>query len=351
MVDCDELEDCTLNNNVQSHIQALQHFAKHAVIAEADVDGLEYQTTRLRVIQRAIGEFETNRQPVPMGLRGEKRRVEAKIKQLIKGSEIVQVYEALKPIVEGLKQKCQPLLAKGGREKDGSPDRRPTPPEAFRESIRQFLEESDGSAELSNVLKRIRQRFRGHFKAADLDPVRGKQGCRWEENVRQEIREMKNEHILLNRGGSTLTLAGRIDGLKQPGSQRLRWNRASRRRDCFDLRLVNPEVLDVPRCRQLLEDIRTNDDVDPSYISEFQKWLDHPDTPLGERTYARLTDWFLTDERDSQSGPLAEAARELWKVLYCQTPDRPLADAKRGHKILPKRLGSWWSKQWDHQGM
>lgn len=169
-------------------------------------------------------------------------------------------------------------------------------------------------------------------------------GRKYQRSPQEDLREA----LLARRSPRTsLKLVTRDKGMsrrEQQGSKRLQWKRPARRKDCFDLILMNPGVLDVARCRQLLEVVQSHFDTDAS--REFQRWLGNLDTPLGEQAYARLSNWFLTDEEHS---PLAEAARELWRDLFCAIPDRRLTDPNRDYKILRERLRLWWSKQWDCQ--
>lgn len=357
MVDYGEFEDCTVNKDLQNHIDALKDYADHVVVEEADVGALK-QTKKLLVeIERFIHRCEKEGLPVPEGLGADKVKVEADINQLTGGSKIGQVYEALLPIVVRLGRKCQRPLQKDLREALTVDDRKTTSPKEFRDLIVQFLGESGGSASLPDVMQRIEQSLQGHFTVADLDQMPRKQWCRWKDNVRHEIRKMKEEHILARRSTSTLILVTHDKGMsrrEQQGSRRLRWERAAHREDCFDLTLMNPGVLDVTHCTQLLADVRTKDGVHPPRFNrhqgrELQKWLDNLNTPLREQAYAALSNWFLTDTEHCKSSPLADAARELWNALFCAMPDRRLTDPKRDYKILPERFYLWWPKQRDCQ--
>jgi len=141
---------------------------------------------------------------------------------------------------------------------------------------------------------------------------------------------------------------------EQENLQRLRWERASLREDCFDLELANPRAFDANRCEELLEAVRTEDGVHPPHFNtdasnEFQRWLNNLNTPLREQAYARLSNWFLTDKEHCRNSPLAQAGLELWNALFCARPDIRLTNPKRDDKILPERFALWWSKQLDCQ--
>ncbi len=155
--------------------------------------------------------------------------------------------------------------------------------------------------------------------------------------------------------GNKTTVTRRHGPGWQQNSQRgnphhLRWERAFLREDCFDLRLVEPEALDIGLCRQLLDAVETADGINPSHFNadaggEFQRWISNPSTPLRAQAYARLSNWFLTDKPDCRQSPLAQAASQPWNALFRVKPDIRLTLPKRNHKILPERFDLWWAKQ------
>lgn len=206
MLDYGELEGCTVNKSLQDHIDALKDYAEHAVIGKADVDALDQKTKLMEEIQSAVRRFERKGLPVPEGLAADRVRIEADISQLRGRSEIEQAYEALLPIVVRLGRTCQRPLPRDLREVLNAYDGNTTSPRVFRDLIVLFLKESAGSARLPDVMNRIEQSLQGHFTASDLGQTPRKRWCRWVDNVRLEIRKMKDEHILARRGTSTLML-------------------------------------------------------------------------------------------------------------------------------------------------
>ncbi|MCL5279993.1 MAG: hypothetical protein M1376_08820 [Planctomycetes bacterium] len=342
-----------MNRGLQEHVRALRFYAEHLSIRKTDVDELEQSKKQLKDLRELIRRWQSMGDPVPESLKTQVAKWEAEIGRLAGCSEAGHVYEEVLAIVDLLGRRCrrqpQKDLLKLIRERE----KKTTPAESYRAAIVQILEESGGSAEMRNVRDRIEQRFRKRFTQADLDLLPGREYVRWEGNVYAQVRKMRQERVLLRRGGSTLILAGRGKETGRPGrhqSQRLQWTRASSRQDRFDLKLMNPEVLDVAHCKQILREVETRDGRNPPHFStdadrEFRRWLDDLDSPLREQAYARLSNWFLTHKDDCKSSPLAEAARELWNALFCAEPGDRLTSPEAGHKMLPEKFDRWWSKQ------
>lgn len=135
-----------------------------------------------------------------------------------------------------------------------------------------------------------------------------------------------------------------------PVSEGLQWEGASKFPDRFDLRLKNPENLDVDSFRQLFEAVEKADGVWPRHFNtdagkEFRRWLSDLNTPLQEQAYARLSNWFKTDKEYCRNSPLGQTAKEFWKAMFCAVPERRLTHPKRNYKILSDEFELWWDKQ------
>jgi hypothetical protein len=137
---------------------------------------------------------------------------------------------------------------------------------------------------------------------------------------------------------------------KANGYETLRWSLASLRSDCFDLQLENPELLDAEYVRALLQAVEKADGVnrqnfDGNAAREFRRWLGAPHTPLLERAYALLSNWFLTDRGCCRDSACGYAAGQMWDALFCARPERRLTDPKKNYKILPEEFALWWERQ------
>jgi hypothetical protein len=128
--------------------------------------------------------------------------------------------------------------------------------------------------------------------------------------------------------------------------KKLKWERVD---DSFDLRIVNPEVLNPHFLKVLFRGVEHTKSWGRYFSSEakneFKRWLDNVDTPLKEQAYARLSNWFLCDMKFIRETDLAKAASQFWDSLFCSKPDRRLTSPKKDHKILKEEFDLWWPKQ------
>jgi hypothetical protein len=81
------------NMGLRNHINALLHYAKHAVVEDGIVGTLEGLLDPRVTIQSAAESFEDKGLSVPKGLAADRNRVGGDIKKLTRGSEVLQVYE------------------------------------------------------------------------------------------------------------------------------------------------------------------------------------------------------------------------------------------------------------------
>jgi hypothetical protein len=117
----------------------------------------------------------------------------------------------------------------------------------------------------------------------------------------------------------------------------------------FDLHLTNPETLDCEQLKRLLHRVLGEKHRGLTLSSradqEFQRWFDHPDTPLKSDAYVLLSNWFMTQSGDRQS-TVATACEHLWDVLF---PCRPLSrlsspEPGRNHVMLPGEFDRFWQR-------
>jgi hypothetical protein len=349
-----------MNEDLHNHIEALKVYAERVVINKADLEVLQQKRAQLKEIRADIPKYEKEDLRLALkGARDEEAELLVAINKLTGGSEVGEVYEALLPIAVQLGRVCQRPLQKDLREAIRAYDSNTTSPQVFRDLIIPFLEESGGSASLSDVMHRIEQGLQGKLTRPDLDVPPGKKCCRLQDNVRREIRQMKKERILTRRGGNMLILASHdreVSQGKQQRSQRLRWKRASMLEDCFDLQASNWQRLKTDRFRELLDDvIQPKSDCGISFESQagvkFREWLESPNVVLPEETYAVLNNWAFGEGLWYKGKSTAIAALHLWEALFCARPEIRLTDPKirNGKKILPERFDLWWPRQLDCQ--
>ena len=129
-------------------------------------------------------------------------------------------------------------------------------------------------------------------------------------------------------------------------NKKLKWQRVA---DSFDLRVVNPEVLNRNVLKTLLSCVEHTKSWGRNFSrpakNEFLRWLDNCDTPLREQAYARLSNWFLCDMEFIRKTDLAKAALQFWDALFCSRPKHRLTSPEKDHKIRPEKFILWWPEQ------
>ena len=120
---------------------------------------------------------------------------------------------------------------------------------------------------------------------------------------------------------------------------KLRWQRRSEgSTNNYDLVLENPEDVDSERMHELLNRIEEEKHrglkLSGRARTEFRRWFEEPDTPLRSRAYVLLSNWFLTDSGDKNSG-VASRCEALWDELFaCRPLDRLSSPAPGENHIV-----------------
>lgn len=135
--------------------------------------------------------------------------------------------------------------------------------------------------------------------------------------------------------------------LPTPKSHRPIWQGFAVFDDDFDLKLTNPEVIQIDHLEHLLNAVETAEGCARGFNKEasheFRKWFNDLENALGWKAYGRLSSWFLGASMYTDTSRAA-AAQRLWDSLFCATPERRLIDWKRG-RIDPPEFAIWWQKQ------
>ncbi len=129
---------------------------------------------------------------------------------------------------------------------------------------------------------------------------------------------------------------------------KLKWERVN---NGYDLRLTNPNVVNVRTLQELLQSVaRPKSDFRKGFNKNitniFNKWLKNYKTKsLREEAYTVLSNWFL-GEGANRGKSTALFAELLWKTLFCATPKERLSNWKKdGSKVIPERFDKWWDEQ------
>jgi hypothetical protein len=136
----------------------------------------------------------------------------------------------------------------------------------------------------------------------------------------------------------------------------MKWTRRfSHSTNNFDLVLSTPEQLDSKQMNALLDAIMAEAhrglSLSSRASSEFQRWFDHPDTPLKSEAYVRLSNWFMTQSGDRHS-TVASRCEDLWDALFPCRPMERLSSPEpgRNHVMLPGEFQSFWRRLLEAQG-
>ena len=124
----------------------------------------------------------------------------------------------------------------------------------------------------------------------------------------------------------------------------------------YDLKVKNPENLDINKFRELLEKVKLST---PDLKINFSKlatklvneWLDNPaEKSFAEVAYCLLSNWPLSGRKAARESSRSVAIWELWDELFCARPKRRLTNWRiSGSKVIPDRFNSWWQEQKDCQ--
>lgn len=135
--------------------------------------------------------------------------------------------------------------------------------------------------------------------------------------------------------------------LRMAKSQRLIWERFADWDDDFDLKLTNPEVIQIDHLEHLLNAVERADGCGRGFNKEasreFRRWFNNLESALGWKAYVRLSSWFLGESMYTDTSRAA-AAQRLWDSLFCAAPERRLLDWRRGRIDHPE-FEIWWQKQ------
>jgi len=146
----------------------------------------------------------------------------------------------------------------------------------------------------------------------------------------------------------------KLKGKKRENEIQLRWEQVG---GSFDLKLVNPQDLDIKRANNLLEDVEKaifpDKNFDIKASEAFRNWLGRPDIEfLSELFIATLSNWAFGEgnicrDRYNNRNPRAEAAFVLWEYLFCANPEGRLTDPEidSGKTILQHHFDLWWNRQ------
>ena len=140
-------------------------------------------------------------------------------------------------------------------------------------------------------------------------------------------------------------------------NQKYRWRRSfPNSANNFDLSLVDSLAPEADRLRELLGDIlaekhRGSITLASHAALEFQRWFEHPDTPLKSPAYVSLSNWFLTTSGDRKS-MVATRCENLWDTLFpCRPPARLSSPQPgRNHVMIPAEFARFWQCMADAQG-
>lgn len=121
--------------------------------------------------------------------------------------------------------------------------------------------------------------------------------------------------------------------------------------ECFDLKAVNYDKINIIIIKNMLKKVQNcssgGQKICPDCINCFNEWFGNLNLPLKGKAYALLSNWFLTDKKDSKESALAGNCKKLWNELFCAVPIRRLTSPESGknHRILSDEFALWWSKQ------
>ena len=129
--------------------------------------------------------------------------------------------------------------------------------------------------------------------------------------------------------------------------KKLKWERID---NSFNLQLKSLDLLDRDDVRKLLPKVYK---VHYDYKKEFNQkakklwdeWIENPNEPLKELSYACLTNWFLNEQRGAKTTIRGGFSLLLWCKLFCAVPEERLTDPTEDYKIIPERFNLWWPKQ------
>jgi hypothetical protein len=123
----------------------------------------------------------------------------------------------------------------------------------------------------------------------------------------------------------------------------------------FDLVSINPEDMDFDRMNELLTGILGESHrgltLSSRATKEFQRWFNHPETPLKSDAYVLLSNWFMTQSGDRHS-LVASRCEALWDTLFPIRPAERLSSPKPGqnHVMIPTEFESFWRRVLEAQG-
>lgn len=128
------------------------------------------------------------------------------------------------------------------------------------------------------------------------------------------------------------------------------WRRSPWLEDRYALSLVNPEDADLVRLTSLLAKVNAARGGDEQAFSEeaaagFEQWFRGVRNPLASQAYARLSDWFLTNDEEDRKSPLAGRCAVLWDALFSARPPKRLTRTDCNAAIIPVRFDIWWHRQ------
>jgi hypothetical protein len=132
-------------------------------------------------------------------------------------------------------------------------------------------------------------------------------------------------------------------------NQKCRWRRSfPNSANNFDLSLVDSLAPEADCLRELPGDIlaekhRGSITLASHAALEFQRWFEHPDTPLKSPAYVSLSNWFLTTSGDRKS-MVATRCENLWDTLFpCRPPARLSSPQPgRNHVMIPAAFERFW---------
>lgn len=120
----------------------------------------------------------------------------------------------------------------------------------------------------------------------------------------------------------------------------------------YDLKILNPEILDYRKLRELLERINLPTPELKINFSQFatnlaNKWFDsNGKEHFKQAIYCLLSNWPLSGRKAARESLRSEVIWQLWDELFCARPKERLTDWRISEsKVLPDRFNSWWSRQ------
>ncbi len=120
----------------------------------------------------------------------------------------------------------------------------------------------------------------------------------------------------------------------------------------YDLKVKNPENLDVNKFRELLKKVKLPT---PDLKINFSKlatklvneWFDNlAEKSFAEAAYCLLSNWPLSGRKAASESSRSVAIWQLWDELFCARPERRLTNWRiSGSKVIPDEINFWWQKQ------